>query len=338
MTDVHYIIGLGRSGSTLLTTILNGHSKIKAIPEIPIAIFFKKKFGSISKRNLELEKYSHEYLEIYQKIRPRHLINLHAEKLKVGIDNYNSYPNFLKIIYSNFEIIEKNGNFPLVLVKNPYFTFNYESLCNLSPDAKFIIMVRDYRANVLSRKKKILNKTGNIVFNAFLCRFFLKKINEIKTNKNCLVVRYEDLVTNQIKTLSDICNFLNIEFENELISTSLKSEISDNIENGKAKKFIKEHFKELRNPIHGKNIDKWRAELSSEEIAICDAICSKEAKSFDYLPTEKVQQKLRFLIMKHLIIFLKAMYNVKKERLLYYLPIKIKMKRLKQKINNQFEH
>lgn len=48
-------------------------------------------------------------------------------------------------------------------------------------------------------------------------------------------------------------------------------------------------------------------------------------------------QKLRLLIMKNLLIFLKAMYNVKKERLLYYLPIKIKMNRLKQKINSQFE-
>ncbi|MBM3186670.1 MAG: hypothetical protein FJZ67_10245 [Bacteroidetes bacterium] len=49
MTDVHYIIGLGRSGSTLLTTMLNGHSKIKAIPEIPIAILKKKKLAQYQK-------------------------------------------------------------------------------------------------------------------------------------------------------------------------------------------------------------------------------------------------------------------------------------------------
>ena len=42
-----YIIGLGRSGSTLLTAVLNNHSQIKAIPEIPLILFFANDYQNI---------------------------------------------------------------------------------------------------------------------------------------------------------------------------------------------------------------------------------------------------------------------------------------------------
>jgi hypothetical protein len=330
--QTHYILGIGRSGSTLLTTLLNAHSQIKAIPEVPIATFFAYKYGKIKSENSELEKNAKEYLEAIQKIRPKHLVNLHAEKLITGDLKYNSYSAFLNKVFSNFDILEKQGNYPIVVDKNPYYTFHYDALCKLSPNAKFIVMVRDYRANILSRKKKTLNKSGNIIFNAFLCRLFFKEINSFRTNKNCLLVRYEDLVSNQVETLTSICQFLNIEFEQNLIGSGIQKDISSNIESAKSEKFIKEHFSELNNPVHSGNTEKWKTELSIEEIEICDAICSKEAISLGYSPISSSQKSYSSLFFKNLPKFIKAYYNVKKERILYYMPIGMKLKRLNQKL------
>jgi hypothetical protein len=330
--QTYYILGIGRSGSTLLTTLLNAHSQIKAIPEVPIATFFAHKYGKIKCENSELEKNAKIYLEAIQKIRPKHLVDLHSEKLTAGELKYNSYSEFLKVIFSNFDILEKEGHYPIVVDKNPYYTFHYDALCKLTPNAKFIVLVRDYRANILSRKKKTLNKSGNIIFNAFLCRLFFKEINSFRSNKNCLLVRYEDLVSNQVETLTSICQFLNIEFEQNLIGSGIKKDISSNVESEKSEKFIKEHFSELKNPVHAGNTEKWKTELSAEEIEICDAICSKEAITLGYTPIYSSQKCFNSLLIRNLPKFLKAYYNVKKERILYYLPIEMKLKRLIQKL------
>jgi len=330
--QTHYILGIGRSGSTLLTTSLNAHSQIKAIPEVPIVTFFAHKYGKIKSENSELEKNAKEYLEAIQKIRPKHLVNLYAEKLITGELKYNSYSEFLKVIFSNFDILEKQGHYPIVVDKNPYYTFHYDALCKLTPNAKFIVLVRDYRANILSRKKKTLNKSGNIIFNAFLCRLFFKEINSFRSNKNCLLVRYEDLVSNQVETLTSICQFLDIEFEQNLIVSGIQNDISSNVESEKSKKFIKDHFSELKNPVHSGNTEKWKIELSQEEIEICDAICSQEANTLGYKSISSGQKSFNLLLIRNLSKFIKAYYNVKKERIIYYLPIGIKLKRLNQKI------
>ena len=65
-SKINYIIGIGRSGSTLLTTILNAHSSMKAIPEIPISIFFAANYKKINKRDLILEKQTEVYLGYIQ--------------------------------------------------------------------------------------------------------------------------------------------------------------------------------------------------------------------------------------------------------------------------------
>jgi hypothetical protein len=227
----------------------------------------------------------------------------------------------------------KKGDFPLVLDKNPYYTFHYKTLCKLSPNAKFIVLVRDYRANILSRKKKTHNKSGNVIFNAFLCRFFLKEINKLIPKKNCLLVRYEDFVSDQVETLKTICDFLSVEFDKTLIDNGIEGDISQNIESSRTEKFIKEHFSELKNRVHTGNSEKWKIELSAEEIELCDAICAEEASKFGYFPINK-EKKQKLLIIKHFIKYLKAYYNVKKETILFYLPIKMKLKRLKQKKND----
>jgi hypothetical protein len=330
--QINYLLGIGRSGSTLLTTLLNAHSQIKAIPEVPIATFFVQQYGNLHTENKDLEALSQDYLETIQKIRPKHLVDLHAEKLQTSEWHYSSYLDFLKSVYANFDILEKNGASPMVIDKNPYYTFHYDVLCALNPTAKFIILVRDYRANVLSRKKKTLNKSGNVVFNAFLCREFFREINRIRHNENCLLVHYETLVNEPKNTLTNICNFLGLEFEEHLLTAQVNHEIDANVESKKSKQFIKSHFSDLKKPIHGGNTDKWKTELSAEEIAICDAICAKEAAGLGYFPVSEKQRSFHALRFFNYTKFLRAKFNVKKERLLYYFPLQLKLKRLKQTI------
>ena len=42
--DIHFIIGIGRSGTTLLSQLLNNHKEIQALPEANFLVFFLNQF------------------------------------------------------------------------------------------------------------------------------------------------------------------------------------------------------------------------------------------------------------------------------------------------------
>ena len=323
-SKINYIIGIGRSGSTLLTTILNAHSSMKAIPEIPISIFFAANYKKINKRDLILEKQTEVYLGYIQKIRPIALVDLHAKQLFTDKTEYNDYESFLQHVFSEFEIAKKIGVADQYVDKNPFYTFHYKKLKKLSKDPKFIIIVRDYRANVLSRKSKPLNKPGNIIYNAFRWRFFFKEINKLSRNSDCLAIRYEDLVVNETAEISKICDFLSLPFEFEMLANRMVNNISETVAEEKTKRFVDEHFSGLSKPMHSSKIEAWRNELSPKEIDQCDCICSSYGEKFGYLPASSNKIIYFLLVMKHLPWYMRALYDVYKEKIIYHLPIRLK--------------
>lgn len=337
MKDVktNYIIGIGRSGTSLLMSLLGAHPSIHTTPENYFSIFFSNAFQNKTVFSPQDIRLIHRFNIAFGKLQPyvafNYVINDASDLLNNGFKG--TYLELCKEIYLSFQHTTlQNKEVSTIIDKNPSNTLFTDKLLKSNPEAKFILMIRDYRANILSRKKKTLNKSGNIIFNAFLCRLFFKEINSFRSNKNCLLVRYEDLVSNQVETLTSICQFLNIEFEQNLIGSGIQKDISSNVESEKSEKFIKEHFSELKNPVHAGNTEKWKTELSAEEIEICDTICSKEAISLGYSPISSGHKSYFSLLIRNLPKFLKACYNVKKERILYYLPIGMKLKRLNQKI------
>ena len=331
-SKINYIIGIGRSGSTLLTTILNAHSSMKAIPEIPISIFFAANYKKINKRDLILEKQTEVYLGYIQKIRPIALVDLHAKQLFTDKTEYNDYESFLQHVFSEFEIAKKIGVVDQYVDKNPFYTFHYKKLKKLSKDPKFIIIVRDYRANVLSRKSKPLNKPCNIIYNAFRWRFFFKEINKISGNSDCLVIRYEDLVVNESKEISNICDFLSLPFESSMLTNRMVDNISETVVEEKTKRFVDEHFSGLSKPMHSSKIEAWRNQLSNTEIEQCDCICSRYGEKFGYLPISDKKTSYLLVVILHLPWYLRAMYDVYKEHIIFQLPIKLKLWRLKKKL------
>jgi hypothetical protein len=312
---------------------LNAHSSIKAIPEIPISIFFAADYKNINKRNLTLEKQTAVYLSYIQKIRPLALVNLHAKQLFTDKTEYNNYESFLQHVFAEFEIAKKIGSTDQYVDKNPFYTFHYKKLKKLSKDPTFIIIVRDYRANVLSRKSKPLNKPGNIIYNAFRWRFFFKEINKLSENSDCLVIRYEDLVVNETKEISKICDFLSLPFESSMLSDRMVDNISETVVEEKTKRFVDEHFAGLSKPMHSSKIDAWKNQLSTTEIEQCDCICSKYGEKFGYQPASDKKMSYLLIVISHLPWYLRALYDVYKEHIIYHLPIKLKLWRFRKKTN-----
>jgi hypothetical protein len=203
-----YIIGLGRSGSTLLTAVLNNHSQIKAIPEIPLILFFANEYKAIQGKSESLESKTKIYLNLIQNIRPKSIIDLNIEQIQNTV--YSNYIEYCERVFEQFKIINSHGSKKNYVDKNPQYTFYTNELKKIDPNAKFILLVRDYRDNVLSRMEKPHNKTVNPAYNAFRNRFYLKELSKVMSMKNSILIHYENLANDPLVEINRICEFLNV--------------------------------------------------------------------------------------------------------------------------------
>lgn len=321
-----YIIGLGRSGSTLLTAVLNNHSQIKAIPEIPLILFFANEYGSLQRKSESLEIKTRNYLELIQNIRPKSIIDLNIDQLKnVG---YSSYIEFCERVFEHFKIINSFGSKKIYVDKNPQYTFYTSELKKIDPNAKFILLVRDYRDNVLSRMEKPHNKTDNPAYNAFRNRFYLKELSRVRTMKNSLLIHYEDLANEPVAVMERICEFLNIPFETEMFEFDQSQFANLEVKKSDMNEFINKHFSNLGKPITNSSVGKWKEKLVEKDLQLIESICNKYGELFQYYPRLKLNSYTWYVI-RYFPHYLLAKWHIIKDRLIYYVPSSIKLKRLK---------
>ena len=321
-----YIIGLGRSGSTLLTAVLNNHSQIKAIPEIPLILFFANDYQNIQGKSETLEIKTKIYLNLIQNIRPKSIIDLNIGQLQNSV--YSSYIEYIEKIFEQFNIINSRGSKIIYVDKNPQYTFYTNELKKIDPNAKFILLVRDYRDNVLSRMEKPHNKTVNPAYNAFRNRFYFKKLSKVMSMKNSILIHYENLANEPLVEINRICEFLNVPFEKQMFEFD-QSQFADlNVNKSNMNEFIYKHFANLGKPITNSAVGKWKEKLAEKDIQLIESICNKYGKLFKYNSTVNLNSYLWY-VLRYFPYYLLAKWHIAKDRLIYYFPSSIKLRRLK---------
>ncbi len=187
------IFGCQRSGTTLLLSILNAHPKIKAIDETE----FLSPYPFPSAPRLIINKISDSYLCLK--------ILEHSNKL-----------DFIKRFYPKIKIL-----WP---IRNPYNTI--ASMTNLvNSDGnwidrcaiKEIERLKPFFSKELTQYN--LSKLSNIELGAVYW-LYKNKYPRILENQgfDILVFKYENLVNYQKETLQKIIDFLEIEWNNDLLS------------------------------------------------------------------------------------------------------------------------
>lgn len=89
-------------------------------------------------------------------------------------------------------------------------------------DWKVILLTRDVRGVASSNKNLALRKNREIMLESrfpYYIQFARHAINLLKTrHKNLMWVKYEDVCHNPKKIFSDICNFIGIEYSDEMLN------------------------------------------------------------------------------------------------------------------------
>jgi hypothetical protein len=342
-TQLHFIVGIGRSGTTILSNLLNKYEDVQCLPEANFFVFFLNKFrgmNKITKKEIDLV---FEEIEIYSLSHPLvgydFKINDVKQKIcnKINENDSISYNHLCLLIYNEFRTLgvdKKNAH--ILIDKNPSYSIFINNISKEMPDAKFIWIVRDYRANILSRKQSIYLKSPDVAYNAIRWKLYNKGVDSFskKNTKKILLIRYEDLITNYNKEIDKIKQFLGISLETVIHDNIIQQKINieDYIILDKFKERFVKKYSDLNKELNSDRLNVWKDKLTEKEIKLADAICSKNGKKYGYNEYYKLNViNSFFLKLKHIIPIIKGYIDVYKDKLIYFAPIEMKLNRLKKR-------
>jgi hypothetical protein len=262
-----FVIGMPRSGTKLLRTLLNNHHDI-FIPEAETEILprWYSKFDSYG----DLSKYENfsRFVALVKKDPLFYFIK--DSKLpefdELWFDRCNNH-NLDGVFEALVKIDTKCGNNNIWGDKSPSYIRHVPLLKTIYPKAKFIHIVRDPRDYCLS-----VNKAwGKNIFRA-VQRWqddTLKAHNDIsKIGCDGAEILYEDLLENPKYVMKKICEFIGIPFSDEMLQiTQSKEGVGD----AKGKKYI----------VRG-NKNKWLSRMDHNVVCNIESICIGQIRCYKY--------------------------------------------------------
>jgi hypothetical protein len=286
-----FIIGVGRSGTTLLQSMLNAHHQIAFMAET----HFIKNY--LAKSRYIKKKYKHKLLADKSLMKLElDLEELIDSNISVNrIDLFNLYKDVLKS-YKN------KRNAILIGDKDPKNIEYLNTIKKFFPDAYIIHIIRDPRDVVLSRLKAEWSKNRGLLINALTYEFQIIKGKQEGLEMFCdkyYEVSYENLLNDSEKSLQLITKFLSVEYDEKMVNYIGTNK---NIIKGEELKWKSNCFK----PVIKNNFNKWKQGMSLKEIETVQIICEKSMNLNGYKRTQ-IQKKHCF--KKIILTIIKYLFN-----------------------------
>lgn len=156
-----------------------------------------------------------------------------------------------------------------------------EELVELFDNMLFLNVVRDPRGQVSSINRAIIHNFDTYLNTKLWCKAY-KKASELerKYPDRVLTIRFEDFIANHEEALRMICEFIDIEFLEDMLNISNSSEAKDI---SKRSALWKSNQSE---PIKA-NVDKFRRNLNMDEIELIETLTGD---MMDYYGYERITE------------------------------------------------
>jgi len=267
-----FIVGSQRSGTTLLRLILNAHGDI-AIPEegtfwMPLIRANHGRFDKAISAKL-LRKYI-EYIRVNDQFRTW---NMDAEAIFDGILG-NGRTTLKELMESLYEGYASRQNKRIWGDKTPSFFRKIGELSYIFPEARFIHVIRDGRDVYLSMRKMESGR-DNVAVAALEWRYKIEKTRQLLRQlppDRYFELQYEQLIKTPERQLSELCAFLSIDYDEQMLNFWRTSE-----------QFVGRHHSELIfQPIIASSAEKWKKTLTLRENMVFELIALDILKQLGY--------------------------------------------------------
>ncbi|HEU4889401.1 MAG TPA: sulfotransferase [Thermoanaerobaculia bacterium] len=310
-----FIVGRGRSGTTLVSTYLNAVPGIAIAPESLFIMNLRRVYGSGELTPARLNDFCRDvFLE--QRMRnwafgERELTEyIQARHQRQPIRDY---AELCRLVYETQAHYTGVPAPVLVGDKNPHYSLFMPVLAELYPDALFIHVVRDPRANVVSYRRVkfdysdpgILAGRWNIYNQSIL-------YSAEALGRRYFQIRFEDFVRDPNGTVAALVDFLGFSLPLQNDRPEAGRQVAAHIAE-------KPWHPKLGNTLDPGVIDEWREQLRPEHAHIVERACADLMKRFGYETGREPDAGTRGTFAAA-----QARATVAAEKLLFALPMRVR--------------
>lgn len=300
-----FIVGVGRSGTSLLQSMLAAHSKLAFPPESS----FLRRYGAVGRisRMARVSSCSDivEYLEADSRLQriDVSLPDVVEAAAQAGpLDDFSVYRSLLSAY-------AKSVGKPHVGDKDPRLIEYLDILRAAYPAADVIHIIRDPRDVLASKKKADWSRNHGTLRHVFAYR---AQINCGRSRGRKLFgpryheVVYESLLASPEQELRALCSRLGIDFETAMLefSDAAKTLVAPDEMGWK---------QETMGPLLKNNAGKWRNTLSNWEVALVERCCDMAMRQFNYAPSGvssnlSVGRRAQVLVLSAIVAIAEPVY------------------------------
>ncbi len=310
-TPMFFVLGKERSGTTLLQLMLNAHANIIAPPESRFIILLYFRYG---KTKQWTEKIITSLCnDLFREGLFREFWGINKQDLQsilIAAKDSLTYPLLCKIIFRLSSPDKKDVR--IFFDKNPLYYYFLPELNRIFPEAKYIHLVRDYRANLVSHKKVFTVKKGtDIAFRWMKVNMLVEEEKKL-SSKSFFTLTYENLISNPTQNLENVCRFLNLPFDQNMVQNH-QSGMYSKFNSNKKEGFLKVH-RNVFTPINPSLIDSWKEKIPTEELLNVEAAVGKYAETMYGYKTLNPQNVLNirprgYFMMNLKYMIIKGLYH-----------------------------
>jgi len=272
-----FITGIYRSGTTLISRILNNHSKLWVTYDL---VHFMR-FSYERYNPVQLQENAETLVkEIHARILKRWNVALDVKSV-ISVLNASTeitYRTVYETIMESLALQHKGGALGWGEKTNVCWG-KIPDFLKMFPEGKVIHILRDPRAVMCSYREMSYEPGYAYLDSAFAslhsfvsAKQFSKKLGK----ENYYYLKYEDLVNDPSQTIQSICNFLGIEFEDVLLNALTFTD-----KQGERWKGDSSFDKDLRT-ISKKPLNRWKASAKNIETFFIEMINRPVMHDFNY--------------------------------------------------------
>jgi len=288
VADPIFICGLSFSGKTILHLMLSRHPNIVITRHSSMWTRYYERFGDL-KRPENLERCLSTMLQ------SKHIQGFHPDINRIRREfnsGLKSYGRLFALFHEhNAERLGKlrwgDQSSSLERYAAPIFA--------AYPDARIIHMIRDPRDRFWATTRSLLSWKWKVGWEteSWLSSLRLARLNHSHYPDKYKVLRYEALLSDPYKIINEICQFINEDFDPEMLKLDLERQLDDEYdqERDSGKVLISNGRITRRGRYRG---------TSKREIALIQAYAGHEMLTWEYLP-ESIELSLRDRLVYYLI-------------------------------------
>ena len=262
-----FILGRGRSGTSLISSILNQHEDIAVPPEG----CFIRNCHSRFKGGLSTPKNTRDFVKTMMTENRMKNWGFDRPELENSIQDRLplTFQEACEFVIGHWAELQGFAESEILADKNPHYSLWAKELGGIFPTARFVHVVRNPFDNIASFQNVRFDISDAIGL-ALRWSVFNEGILDANLGDRRFEIRYEDLVESPEEAIRNLCAFLEVGYSDELLNHQI------------SKDQLSPWHQNLSKPITSGRVGYGLDQISSQQANCCNSIVAPVAKRLGY--------------------------------------------------------